>query len=268
STSVRAFTLTTSSSASSRRARHEVSECASSRTVRGLSNVTCGSEDGFRPRAMLKRARPPSASSTRIAQPFSPPSSRTARPRRMRKGCAAAAAASIRRSVSPSRSCTTVTCGAIAALVTGSCARRNASSHSARGGEKKITSARRGGTALAVGRLGISERAVERRCVRHRELVQTLGDPLFAVDPRRLETDNAVVAYQREREGTRQAGVLDPVEQERRLVAIEDAPARDDSPVGEHEPPHAPGQPAYEDPKGQESEHDERGRGGSGLRDP
>src|SRR5207249_10050806 len=85
-------------------------------------------------------------------------------------------------------------------------------------------------------RLSVGERAVERRRVRHLELTQTAADALLGVLARGLDVDDAVVADHREREGTREARVLEPTEQKRGLSAIEQAPLHDHPAGGEAVP--------------------------------
>src|SRR5207249_12200412 len=98
-------------------------------------------------------------------------------------------------------------------------------------------------------RLSVGERAVERRRVRHLELTQTAADALLGMLARGLDVDDAVVADHREREGTREARVLDPIEQKRGLIAIEHAPLHDHPAVSEHVPPAAPRDPADDQPE-------------------
>src|SRR6266566_8254059 len=81
----------------------------------------------------------------------------------------------------------------------------------------------------SVRRLRVGERLVELRRSGHRELVRSALEPLLRMLAGRLEVQHAVVADHREREGMRDARVLDTVEQERRLGAVEDAALGDDT---------------------------------------
>src|ERR1700694_6291538 len=85
-------------------------------------------------------------------------------------------------------------------------------------------------------RLRIGEHPVERRRLRHRDLAQAPTDPLLGMLAGGFEVQHAVVADHREGERATQAGVLDAIEQQRGLVAVDDALSRDDESIRPHVP--------------------------------
>src|SRR2546428_10775699 len=96
--------------------------------------------------------------------------------------------------------------------------------------------ARYGAITLAPGCDGLRQLAMERIGVLHR-------DALLGMLAGRFDDDDAIAAKHRQREWPLERHVLEALEEDRRLHAIEDPGARDDAPAGQDVPASATAKP-------------------------